>query len=64
MINQIPTSASWSATLIARKEHLIALLKIVNNKTGKTTTVQALTINLIKSEMSYVKSKLKGRSKR
>lgn len=62
MINQIQSSASWSDTLKARKEHLTALLKIVDIKTGKTTTVQALTINLIKNEMSYVESKLKGRS--
>ena len=62
MINQIRSSASWSDTLKARKEHLTALLKIVDIKSGKTTTVQALTINLIKNEMSYVESKLKGRS--
>jgi len=61
MINQIQNSASWSDTLKARKEHLTALLKILDIKPGKTTTVQALTINLIKYEMSYVESKLKGR---
>jgi len=62
MINQIQSSASWSDTLKARKEHLTALLKIVDIKTGKTTTVQTLTVNLIKKEMSYVESKLKGRA--
>ncbi|UST89280.1 hypothetical protein [Pseudomonas siliginis] len=61
MIYQMRTSASWSDTLKARKEHLTALLKIVDIKPGKTTTVQTLTINLIKDEMSYVESKLKGR---
>lgn len=61
MINQIQSSGSWSDTLKARKEHLTALLKIVDIKTGKTTTVQTLTVNLIKKEMSYVESKLKGR---
>jgi endonuclease III len=61
MITQFRSSASWSDTLKARKEHLAALLKIVDIKTGKTTTVQALTINLIKNEMSDVESKLKGR---
>ncbi|MCP1486366.1 hypothetical protein [Pseudomonas fluorescens] len=61
MITQIRSSASWRDTLKARKEHLAALLKIVDIKTGKATTVQALTINLIKNEMSYVESKLKGR---
>lgn len=60
MNTQIRNSASWSDTLKARKEHLTALLKIVDIKTGKTTTVQALTIDLIKKEMSYVESKLKG----
>jgi hypothetical protein len=63
MINQIRSSASWSDTLKARKEHLTALLKVVDIKTGKATTVQALTINLIKKEINYVESKLKGRSK-
>ncbi|MBC3209110.1 hypothetical protein HU755_20085 [Pseudomonas sp. SWRI111] len=62
MIKQIRSSASWSDTLKARKEHLTALLNIVDIKSGNTTTVQALTINLIKNEMSYVESKLKGRS--
>lgn len=61
MINQIQSSASWSDTLKARKEHLTALLKIVDIKTGKTTTVQTLTVDLIKKEMSYVESKLKSR---
>jgi len=60
MITQIRSSASWKDTLKARKEHLTALLKIVDIKTGKTTTVQVLTIDLIKKEMSYVESKLKG----
>ncbi len=61
MLNQIQSSASWSDILKARKEHLTALLKIVDMKTGKATTVQTLTVNLIKEEMSYVESKLKGR---
>jgi hypothetical protein len=61
MINQIQSSASWSDTLKARKKHLTALLEIVDIRIGKTTTVQALTIKLIKEEMSYVDSKLKGR---
>jgi hypothetical protein len=61
MITQFRSSASWSDTLKARKEYLTALLKILDIKNGKITTVQALTINLIKNEMSYVESKLKGR---
>jgi len=62
MFNQIQSIASWSDTLKARKKHLTALLKIVDIKTGKTTTVQALTINLIKEEMSRIESKLQKRS--
>ncbi|MHC8370863.1 hypothetical protein ACYZT2_08655 [Pseudomonas sp. MDT1-85] len=61
MITQIQSSASWTDTLKARKNHLTALLKIVDIKTGKTTRVQSLTVKLIKDEMSYVESKLKGR---
>ncbi|WNZ79320.1 hypothetical protein [Pseudomonas sp. P105] len=61
MITQIGSSASWCDTLKARKEHLGALLKIVDIKPGKTTMVQALTIKLIKDEMSYIESKLKRR---
>ncbi|XVN14499.1 hypothetical protein QZH46_27760 [Pseudomonas corrugata] len=62
MIIKIQSSASWRDTLKARKEHLDALLKIVDIKSEKTTTVQKLTINLIKDEMSYVERKLKGRA--
>jgi len=62
MINQNQSSASWSDTLKSRKEHLTALLKTVDIKSGKTTTVQALTINLIKNEMRYAESKLQGQS--
>ena len=61
MINHIQSSASWSDALKARKEHLTALLKILEIKTGKTTKVQALTFDSIKNEMSYVK-KLKDRA--
>lgn len=61
MITQIQSSASWTDTLKARKNHLTALLKIVDIKTGKTTKVQTLTVNLIKTEMSHVESHLKGR---
>jgi hypothetical protein len=61
MNTQIRNSARWSNNLKARKEHLTALLKIFDIKNGKTTSVQALTIDLIKKDMSYVESKLKGR---
>ncbi|MGF6220156.1 hypothetical protein AB7M26_000052 [Pseudomonas sp. F-14 TE3482] len=61
MITQIQSSASWTDTLKARKNHLTALLKIVDIKTAKASKVQALTVNLIKAEMSHVESQLKGR---
>lgn len=61
MITQVQSSASWTDTLKARKNHLAALLKIVDIKTGNTTKIQLLTVNLIKAEMSHVESQLKGR---
>jgi hypothetical protein len=61
MNTQIQSSASWTDTLKARKNHLTALLKIVDIKNEKTTAVQLLTVNLIKAEMSLIDSQLKGR---
>lgn len=61
MIIQIQSRASWSDTLKTRKEHLTDLLTIVDIKTGKITLVQTLTVTLIKDEISYIESKLKGR---
>jgi hypothetical protein len=61
MTPKIQSSASWTDTLKARKNHLAALLKVVDIKTGKATKVQTLTVNLIKVEMSHVDSQLKGR---
>ncbi|AZD75376.1 hypothetical protein [Pseudomonas chlororaphis] len=61
MITQIQSSASWTDTLKARKNHLAALLKIVDIKTGKATTVQKLTVDLIKAEINHVDSKLNDR---
>lgn len=61
MTPKIQSSASWTDTLKARKNHLAALLKIVDIKTEKATKVQTLTVNLIKVEMSHVDSQLKGR---
>lgn len=61
MITPIQSSASWTETLKARKSHLNALMKVVDIKTGKTSKVQALTVNLIKNEMSLIESQLKGR---
>lgn len=61
MITPIQSSASWTDTLKARKNHLTALMKIVDIKTGKISKVQALTVNSLKSEMSLIESQLKGR---
>lgn len=61
MITQILSSASWTDSLKERKNHLTALLKIVDIKTGKSTRVQSLTVKLIMDEISNVESKLKGR---
>ena len=58
MNTQLQSSANWTDTLKARKNHLTALLKIVDIKTGKTTTVQKLTVDLIKAEINLVDSKL------
>ena len=61
MNTQLQSSANWTDTLKARKNHLTTLLKIVDIKTGKTTTVQKLTVDLIKAEINHVDSKLCGR---
>ncbi|MDP9518209.1 hypothetical protein [Pseudomonas protegens] len=61
MTEHIESSASWTDTLKARKAHLTTLLKIVDIKSGKTTKVQALTVDLIKTEMSRIESQLKRR---
>ncbi|NBB34068.1 hypothetical protein [Pseudomonas sp. BC115LW] len=55
-------SASISDTLLARKAHLTALLKIVDGKIGKSTAMQKLTITAIKAEMGLIDHKLKQRS--
>jgi hypothetical protein len=61
MITPILSSANWTDNLKARKNHLTALMKIVDIKTGKVSNVQTLTVNLIKNEMSYIEDQLKGR---
>lgn len=61
MTKQIQSRASWTDSLKARKDHLTTLLKIVDIKNGKTTKVEALTVNLIKTEMSHIDSQLKRR---
>jgi len=54
-------SSSLSETLKARKAYLTALLKIVDNKIGKSTATQKLTITAIKAEMGLIEHKLKKR---
>ena len=61
MTKHIQSSASWTDTLKARKDHLTTLLKIADIKTGKLTKVEALTVNLIKNEISHIESQLKRR---
>lgn len=61
MITPIQSSANWTETLKARKNHLTTLMKIVDIKTGKVSNVQTLTVNLIKNEMSHIENQLKGR---
>jgi hypothetical protein len=57
----IQNSSSLVDTLKARKAHLTALLKIVDVRSGKITTMQKLTVNAIKAEMRHIDGRLKGR---
>ncbi|MGF6167176.1 hypothetical protein M2426_000749 [Pseudomonas moraviensis] len=61
MISQMQSSASWTDTLKARKNHLIGLMKILDMQTGKASKVQTLTVNLIKNEITLIDAKLKSR---
>lgn len=54
-------SSTISEALKARKTHLTDLLKIMEAKPKKITTIQKLTINAIKAEMALIESKLKDR---
>lgn len=54
-------SSSISEVLKARKDHLTALLTIVDTKIGKSTAIQKLTINAIKAEIGLIENKLKKR---
>jgi hypothetical protein len=51
-------SSTISETLIARKAHLTALLKLLDTQTGKSTATQKLTITAIKAEMGLIEHKL------
>lgn len=55
-------SSSISETLIIRKAHLAALFKIIDTKIGKSTAMQILTINAIKTEIGYIDNRLKNRN--
>ena len=61
MNKPIQISASWSDTLKTRKAHLTALLKTINTGPGKTSPIQTLTIDAIKSEMAHIDSQLNRR---
>lgn len=50
-----------SETLLARKAHLTALLKIMDINPEKSTATQKLTINAIKAEIGLIENKLKKR---
>lgn len=54
-------TSTTSKTLSTRKAHLTALLKIVDTKMGKITSMQKLTITAIKAEMGLIEDKLKKR---
>lgn len=54
-------NSSLSEMLLTRKAYLTALLKIVDNKIGKSTVTQKLTIAAIKAEMGLIEHKLKKR---
>jgi hypothetical protein len=54
-------SASLSDALKIRKAHLNALLKTIDARKGKTSQIQTLTINAIKTEMAHIESQLKRR---
>lgn len=49
MNKQSQNNASWPDTLKVRKAHLNALLKTIDAHSGKTSQIQALTINAIKA---------------
>lgn len=61
MTTKIQSSVSWIDTLKTRKNHLTALLKIVDINTGQATKVQTLTVNSIKAEINHVEYQLKSR---
>jgi len=61
MNKPIQNNVSWSDTLKTRKAHLNALLQTINAGAGKTSPIQTLTINAIKSEMSHIDSQLDRR---
>lgn len=54
---RIQNSSSLSDMLKARKAYLTALLKIVDVRTGRITTLQTLTISEIKTKMGHIDSR-------
>ncbi|MDO9342591.1 MAG: hypothetical protein Q7T99_03800 [Pseudomonas sp.] len=61
MNKPVQNRASWSDKLTTRKAHLKALLKTIDPRLGKTSPIQTLTVNAIKSEMAHIESQLNRR---
>ena len=55
-------SRSQTDDLKARKAHLSALLKLMGSPWVKTTAIQSLTANAIKTELTLIDQQLKRRS--
>ena len=53
--------STLSDTLKARKNHLTALLNIIDVRAGTSSKIQTLTINAIKAEMGLIEHKLRNR---
>lgn len=61
MNKPMQNSVNWSDTLKTRKAHLNALLKTINAGPSKSSPIQTLTINAIKSELTHIDSQLNRR---
>lgn len=61
MNTPLKNGSNRNDTLKERKAHLATLLNLVDTRSGKTTNVQTITINLIKAEMGLIDSQMKKR---
>jgi len=57
----IQNSPNRNDALRERKLHLEKLLYLVDTRSGKTTNVQRMTIDLIKAEMDLIDGQMKKR---